>query len=120
TDIGSNKHLLVADHYQHLALIAVLALVAAGWSRSQGKLQGTALQGTALYAAAGAILAGPPVLTWQQCCLYVDATTLYRATLERNPEAFIAHNNLGVILYQSGGRLEAVEHYQQALRVNPT
>jgi protein O-mannosyl-transferase len=35
TDIGSNKHLLVADHYQHLALIAVLALVAAGWSRSQ-------------------------------------------------------------------------------------
>ena len=31
-DVGFMKYSLVADHYQHIAIIAVIALAAAGWS----------------------------------------------------------------------------------------
>ena len=32
TDVGFMKYSLVADHYQHIAVIGVIALAAAGWS----------------------------------------------------------------------------------------
>ncbi len=32
TDVGFMKYSLVADHYQHIAIIGVIALAAAGWS----------------------------------------------------------------------------------------
>ena len=44
TDVGFMKYSLVADHYQHIAIIGVIALAAAGWSiwhqraRTQGAL----------------------------------------------------------------------------------
>jgi len=47
TDVGFMKFSLVADHYQHVAIIGVIALAAAGWStwhrRSQGPGRAIAL-----------------------------------------------------------------------------
>jgi Flp pilus assembly protein TadD len=37
--------------------------------------------------------------------MYRNAETLYRETLRRNPESWMAHNNLGVILAGRPGRL---------------
>ena len=51
--------------------------------------------------------------------MYADAETLWQATLEKNPDSFLAHNNLGTILRQKGKVDEAIAHYQQALRIMP-
>lgn len=117
TDTGFMQYSPVADHYQHMALIGVLALVAAAWGRWQQRARGpTSWLPTAVAAAMTAVLA---LLTWRQSRLYADQVTLYRATLQKNPDAYALHNNLAVVLANTGAPQEAIEHFQQALRLKP-
>ena len=52
--------------------------------------------------------------------MYTDVETLYRETLARNPDAWLAHDNLGNILFQvPGDRAEAIAHFQAAIRAHP-
>jgi len=117
TDVGYQEHLVVADHYQHIALIGVTALLAAGWATWRQRVRGIARR-TAT-AAACAALATLMLLTWRQSRLYVDAMTLYQATLERNPAAAMAHNNLGTIFLEAGRRAEAMAHFEKAVELKP-
>ena len=96
TDVYFMKYSLVSDHYQHVAIIGVVVLVAAAWARWRRRARGLA----DLSAAAVIALFGG--LTWRQCRIYGDLETLYRATLERNPACWMAHNNLGSLLQESG------------------
>jgi protein O-mannosyl-transferase len=60
------------------------------------------------------------VLTWRQAANYRNEETLYRATLAHNPDAWLAHSNLGNLLIDvSGRRAEAMAHFQAALRIKP-
>ncbi|RJP33840.1 MAG: tetratricopeptide repeat protein [Phycisphaerales bacterium] len=59
------------------------------------------------------------VLTWRQCHVYADLETLWRDTIGKNPDAWMAHNNLGSLLHARGDIEEAVEHYQTTLRLRP-
>ena len=116
-DVGFMKFSLVADHYQHLAILGVVSLVAAGASSLWQRLPGPARTPSLLLAAIGiATLAG---LCWRQSCLYADAITLYRGTLAENPECWMAYNNLGVVVESTGNLQQAVEYYQQALAIRP-
>jgi tetratricopeptide (TPR) repeat protein len=111
------RYSFVGDHFQYLASMGPLALLAAGitraferfgigtWSR---RIVGTGLLG---------LLA---ILTWRQSGFYRDSETLWRATLAGNPKCWIADNNLGVICLDSGRRDEAIRLFQQALVVRPT
>lgn len=58
-------------------------------------------------------------LTWQRGHAYVDAETLWRDTLEKNPDAFIANNNLGGILLLRGELETATGFFERALRSKP-
>jgi tetratricopeptide (TPR) repeat protein len=117
TDVGFEQHIVVADHYQHLALIAVAALAGAGWAawRRRPGASPAWLPDAAAVAVAGVLA----VLTWQQSGLYADGITLYRDTLARNPGAWVAHNNLGGLLFDAGRLAEAMEHDQRALQLKP-
>ena len=59
------------------------------------------------------------MLTFQQSGLYRDEITLYRATLEKNPDSRLARYNLGVALGKQGRREEAIEQYNEAVRIKP-
>ncbi len=115
TDVGFMEYSLVADHYQHIAIIGVLALVAAAWSvwhdRAHGALR------LAATAAAVLLVSTLTLLTWQQSSLYAGPLELYQATLEKNPECWLVHNNLGVALHKSGQSQEAIQQIDQALRL---
>jgi len=45
--------------------------------------------------------------------------TIWQDTVEKRPNNPRAHNNLGAALLQTGQVPEAIEHYQQALRIQP-
>ena len=46
--------------------------------------------------------------------------TLFQETLKRNPECWIAHYNLGVVIGETPGRTEeAIQHYREAARLKP-
>jgi tetratricopeptide (TPR) repeat protein len=117
TDVGYMRFSLVADHYQHIAIIGVLALVAAAWSdwrqHSVGSLHHAAT------AAAVVVVGTLTYLTWQQSGLYQNARTAYEAALEKNPDSWMLHGNLGGTLADEGEAAAAIEQLDEALRLNP-
>jgi tetratricopeptide (TPR) repeat protein len=106
----------VADHFQYhacLALIAFLVAVAArGWPR-------LGLPRAAGVGVAGGVLVLCATLTWRQSAEYRDVITLYRATLEKSPDSWVAHLNLGVALEETGRTTEALPHLQRANELKP-
>src|SRR5262245_8637222 len=115
------KYSFVADHFQYLAGIGVIALGSAAISRSAGRWLPLSpkLVETAAILLIGTLLG---VLTWSQSRQYSDAETLYRTTLDRNPQCWLAQNNLATIeLHRPGGGgfEKAWAHFQEAMRIEP-
>ncbi|HUL73738.1 MAG TPA: glycosyltransferase family 39 protein, partial [Vicinamibacterales bacterium] len=93
----------VADHFQYLACLGPIALAAGGVATLAGRWRPALAAASPPPAAlAGALALALPlgVLTWNQCRQYADAETLYRTTLARNPECWMAHVNLGKVLQE--------------------
>ena len=51
--------------------------------------------------------------------MYRDPVSLYETTLRRNPDCWMAHNNLGIIFSEANRIDEAVQHQATALRLKP-
>ncbi len=117
TDVGYMQYSLVADHYQHIAMIAVVTLIAASLSLWCS----AAREGFRLvpYLIAAAYVACLLFLAMQQSAEYADPITLYETTLEKNPACWLAHNNLGNLAKDAGRKQEAIEHYTASLQLKP-
>ena len=107
----------VADHFQYLASIGVVVPAAWGLAWTAARIPVGARSRACLLLAVPAVLG---VLSWRQCRVYRDAETLNRATLARNPSAWLAHYNLAVSLGGRPDRLqEAISEYEATLRLKP-
>jgi tetratricopeptide (TPR) repeat protein len=107
----------VADHYQYVASIGPIALAAAGISNGLGRFKQRSRSLKPV--CCGVLLLTLGVLTWRQCGMYADLETLWRITIARNPNSFLAHNNLGSVYFRNGRINEAIEQYQKALEIYP-
>lgn len=116
-DVGFMEHSLVADHYQHLALLAVVTVAGAGWSIWRARLRHS--RRWLADGAAVIVTAALALLTWQQSGLYRDGVTLFRATIARNPDSWFAHNNLGLALLEAGRPHDALPAFTRALELAP-
>jgi protein O-mannosyl-transferase len=108
---------LVADHYQHLALIAVVALAAALWNVLRDRVPET--NRWAVNCLAVGLLALLAAQTWRQNGDYRNEIALYEATLAKNPNSAMAHYSLGVALVDEERWPAAKEHFAQALKFKP-
>jgi protein O-mannosyl-transferase len=107
----------VADHFQYLASLGIISLAAAGTAQGLAHLEKPARYvGDALCVGLLVVLAA---LSIQQSPMYADIATLYTTTIERNPECWLAHNNLGKLLADAGNTGDAIAHYQAASRIKP-
>jgi tetratricopeptide (TPR) repeat protein len=108
----------VADHFQYMAGPSFVAVTAAGvalllarvspWIRIAGRVL------------CGLVLVVLAVETHQQSRLYINNETLFRATVARNPQAWMAYQILGATLAKSPARqAEAIACYQEVLRLDP-
>jgi Flp pilus assembly protein TadD len=110
------RYTFVADHYQYLACIGPIALVSAGViSLADVVKQRRAI----IFSAALVAVASLWALTWRQATMYGDIERLWRTTLARNPECWMAHTNLGIVLLEKGQVDEAIVHYRTALQMQP-
>ncbi|MEN6459278.1 MAG: tetratricopeptide repeat protein [Thermoguttaceae bacterium] len=134
----------VADHFQYLASLGVITLFAAAatglWQRldaswrdrQAARRQPTGKRrrpaGTPVAVApmpaigvslSLALLAALATLTWRQAGTYADLMTLYETTIERNPECWMAEDNLGVLLAENRRFEEAIPHHLRALQIKP-
>ena len=106
----------VADHFQYLASLGMIAFLTAAGTRAFALLRWPAWSGR--LAAAGLLLLLGTV-TWRQSNMYRDVFALYETTLARNPSSWVAHLNLGTALDDAGRPHESLPHLQRALELKP-
>jgi tetratricopeptide (TPR) repeat protein len=116
-DIYFFRFSFVADHFQYLAGIALIAM-AVGAVGTLARRVGRRGRGFAGLVAVAVLLACG-ARTWGRVHVYSSSETLWRDTLAQNPNAWLAHNNLGVILGETGRPEDAIRHYEDALRIRP-
>ena len=107
----------VADHFQYLASLGVITLASAGATLLLGRWGFR--NHPAGYVAGVLLLATLGTLTWRQSRMYSDIESLYLTTLDRNPNCWMIHHNLGVLLATRDRIDEAIAHYQKALEIKP-
>lgn len=108
----------VADHFQYLASPAMFALAAAGAVRL-ARWERLRLPPLGARAVAALVIVMLGMLTWTHSSHFVDSSTLYRATLHRNPDSWIAHQNLAVELANVGAVTDALFHARRAVELKP-
>jgi len=111
------RYSFVADHYQYAACIGPLALAAAGISLGLSRCDRTIPFLKPVLCGALVLVLG--VLTWQRAEVFRDPKALWNDTLAKNPDSWMAHNNLGLLLEKEGRLENAVDQFQQALRIKP-
>ena len=92
----------VADHFQYIACLGIIVPAAAGLALASKKLAGGAAR--AVFWLGPVAVAALAFLTWNQAGFYSDAETLYRETVARNPDSWMARSNLGSILMRVPGK----------------
>jgi tetratricopeptide (TPR) repeat protein len=98
----------VSDHWQYFGMASLAALVGAGLEG--GKIR----RGAAI-----ALITVCWILAWRRATVYQDVEILWRDAIAKSPGAWMAHNNLGVVLMRRGATQEAIAEYTEALRLKP-
>lgn len=120
-DVFPFKYSFVADHFQYLASIGPLVLLAAALHRV-AKGAGSSIAHTAsplVQSACAAVLVCLGGLTMARTFAFQSEESLWRDTLAKNDAAWSAHLNLGVILDQRGETQSAIAHFEKALKFAP-
>jgi Tfp pilus assembly protein PilF len=116
-DQGFYAFSLVADHWQYYSIVGVIALtVAAGTATCRRMGERGQNVGAVTSVTVVMVLA---MATWTRCGVYESNETLWRDNVAKNPNAWLAHNNLGAALMHAGKLEEAIAHCEQALRIKP-
>lgn len=125
-DVYPMRYTFVADHYQYLASVGPIVLLAAGIARVLGlaaPAHPAAVGRASVSTFSAAARAGLPLLyvcvlfalTWSRTSVYRNREALWEDTLAKNPSAAMAHNNLGEELTRQKRYEEAVLHFRQGL-----
>ena len=107
----------VADHFQYLADIGIIALVCAAVALQWRKVS---RRGHWLIAAAATWVIGSfAVCTFARAADYKSEYTLWTDTVAKNPDAWQARNRLGAALLARNDIHAATVHFAQAVRLKP-
>ena len=108
----------VADHFQYLACAGILALVAGTVAVGFKRWRASANVRTAVVLA----LVGPLIfVTWRDAHAYTSIEALWKTTVDRNPDAWLAQTNLAALLLdqQPPDPDQALKHAREAVRLAP-
>jgi tetratricopeptide (TPR) repeat protein len=107
----------VADHFQYLASVGLLALAAAGAWRALA--HGPGCRRPVRWGLGGLLVVTLAVLTWQRAETYHDRMTLWTDTLAKNPDCWVAYSNRAS-LYQDRGQFpQALRDYDRVIELEP-
>jgi tetratricopeptide (TPR) repeat protein len=116
-DVYPMRYSFVADHFQYLASIGLIAPFAALAASGASRLFGQQRVPAAVCAGLVLLLLGGS--SWRQAHVYHDVETLWRDTLAKNPDSWLALDHLGTIALDRGRLDEAVELFRASIRVEP-
>jgi tetratricopeptide (TPR) repeat protein len=114
------RYSFVGDHFQYLASMAPLALMGAALATLPRLLKSNRQPAWACVLPAALLLGAFGVVTHRRVPVYETVEKLWTDTVTQNPNAWIAHTNLGTELMRSGRVPEAIVHFRETLRLFPT
>ena len=116
-DYGYMQFAFVADRFQYLAGIGVMAAVIGAATYGVGRLPSLWQKGALGVVAVALVALG--MLTWRQASIYQDNETFYRHIVALNPQARDIHHSLGSVLYKQERYEEALAATRVALEQRP-
>ncbi|MCC7406776.1 MAG: tetratricopeptide repeat protein [Phycisphaeraceae bacterium] len=114
-DVYPFRFSFVADHYQYLASIGPLTLLAVLWVRGWDRWRGA----SAGVAAALPVLVLLGALTWRHAMTFRDEQTLWEDALVKNPSSWLAHVNLSAVWMNGGETERALSEMGAAVALRP-
>ena len=115
--MSSHAFRSLADHFQYLASIGLIALAV---SVSVHLLEQWApTRGRAALVLAVVVVPLLTTLTWRQAHIFRDHETLWRDTVQKYPASWMGHTSLGALLGRRGALGDAESHYREAVRLDP-
>jgi Flp pilus assembly protein TadD len=119
-DFNFMRFSFVADHFQYLASVPLIALGAAPATRGMAALGTSAGPGIAIgRAAAAAIVLVLAVISWRRAEIHRDEESLWRDNVARDPGSAVAHNHLGSVLLARRQFDAASAEFAAAARIAP-
>ncbi len=106
----------VADHWQYFSIAAIIALATGGGSTLFRRIPSLYRYAVILPVAVAILLS---VLTWNRTKAFRDVESLWKDTLHKNPNAWMAYNNLGLHHARQGKTEEAISLYVKSLEIKP-
>lgn len=106
-NVYPHRYSFVADHFQHLASVGPIVLIAAGL---------TQLRRDTLVLVVLSIVLGS--LTFMQARIYRDKLTLWKDTVAKSPNNWAAWTNLGAAQADAGKIDAAIASHRRALELN--
>ncbi len=106
----------MTDHYMYVSLLGVYIAIAwqlTSWVEANPNLKNIVASSVAAVLVALTLLSSRQIAVWQ------NSETLWKHTLSVVDDSSIAHNSLGDALMQSGQISDALEHFQEAVRLEP-
>ena len=116
-DYGYMQYAFVADRFQYLAGIGIIAVLISAVTYGVRHLLGLWQKGVLGVAAVALVVLG--MLTWRQASIWRDDETLNRHIIALNPQAQYAYYNLGRFLYGQGRYEAALEPTRVAVEQDP-
>jgi tetratricopeptide (TPR) repeat protein len=110
------RYSFVADHFQYLACIGLIATMA-GLAATMAKRH--RIPAKWQFVASTALLAALSLTSLARCFDYQSRETLWTATVRDNPNGWMAIFHLGGVRMEQGRYDEAIALFQQALRPKP-
>jgi tetratricopeptide (TPR) repeat protein len=111
-NVYPQRYSFVADHFQYLASLGLIAPASVLLARAAG-------QRGLRRAALGCLLLVLGTLTFARTLAFRDDGTIWSDNLKKDPGSWIAHNNLGTLDLNRGRLEEARAHFVAALRLYP-
>lgn len=106
------RYAFAADHFQYLPSLGPIALLCCGgaWLLRAANPRITLAIAVVLACVLG-------YGTWQRSHTFSDLESLWRTTIATEPNAWLAHTNLGVLLARRGNPDEGIEHHRRAVAI---
>lgn len=106
----------VMDHFLYIPIIGLIGLVVAGLGQIDERWPWFSRPyGIGILAAVMALMAYD---SFSYAGVFIDSETLWTFTLSRNPDSWLAHNNLGNAFIKKGEIDGAIAEFEKALQVN--
>jgi Flp pilus assembly protein TadD len=123
------KFSFVADHFQYLSCIGIIAgIVGWRWSKDSNiflqfkrdrSIEGDFQPYSYQFLLSAAVLLLLAILTWNRAGIYKDSITLWSDTINKNPSSWVGYNNLGWELIRHRDFRSALPYLEKAIELGP-